>query len=69
MSTGVTMEFDALALFWALADWVESTNRCTPFSHALLYSIAAMSVMISVGGIYVWRRFIRSQPVVKVGVE
>lgn len=61
------MEFDAVALFMALADWSETANRCTPFSHALLYSIAAMSLMISAGGIYVWRRFIRSQSVVKVG--
>lgn len=34
---------------------------CTPQSHTFLYVFIASSSAIALGGVYVWRRFIRTQ--------
>lgn len=59
------MEFNGFTWFRVMSAWAESTNSCTPQSHGLMYSIMVMTVMMSIGGFYVWRRFIRTQPGMK----
>lgn len=49
-------------LFNSLMLWKKSTEMCSPESYALLYSIITSSVLISLAGVYVWMRFIRTQP-------
>jgi len=39
---------------------------CSLVSYSLVYAILAMSLVISAGGVYVWLRFVRTQPRVKV---
>ena len=45
-----------------LLQWKRSTQMCTPQSHALLYVLIASWVAISLGGIYLWRKVIRTKP-------
>ena len=45
-----------------LVTWHRSTYMCSPASHAFLYVLIASSTAIALGGVYVWRRFIRTQP-------
>lgn len=44
-----------------LIKWRQGTQMCTPHSHAFLYVLIASSSAIALGGVYVWRRFIRTQ--------
>lgn len=39
-------------------------HGCSLQAHALFYSTILMTVVISVGGFYVWRRFIKTKKVV-----
>lgn len=45
-----------------LVKWRRSTSMCSAPSQALLYVLIASSIAIALGGFYVWRRFIRTQP-------
>lgn len=63
------MEFDSITWFKVIAAWGKSTNSCSAESHVLMYSIVVMAVLISVGGVFVWRRFIRTQPATLVGIK
>jgi hypothetical protein len=59
------MGLDDIALFRAvrlLGSWRESTLSCSAESHFLLYGTVAIQLLIVVGGVYVWRRFIRTKP-------
>jgi hypothetical protein len=56
------MDFSDLAFFRVLRAFYRSTNTCSAESHALMYSVAASTVLIAVGGFYVWRRFIKTKP-------
>ena len=56
------MTLNDFAWFRVMGAWVRSTQSCSATSHALMYSIMASTVLISVGGVFVWRRFIRTQP-------
>lgn len=49
-------------LLSGLVRWQRSTQMCSPPSHAFLYVLIASSTAIALGGVYVWRRFIRTQP-------
>lgn len=51
-----------LAFGASITGWGRKAYSCSPESHALAYAIVAMALMISIGGVYVWRRFIRTQP-------
>lgn len=42
--------------------WGHKAYSCSPESHALVYAIMAMAVGISAGGVWVWKRHIRTQP-------
>jgi uncharacterized membrane protein YidH (DUF202 family) len=46
----------------AIGSWGRSTQSCSATSQALLYSIIVSSILISAVGVYVWLRFIRTQP-------
>lgn len=59
---GEIMNFDSLMFMFTGIN----AYSCGPAPHALLYSIMAMTVLIAAGGVYVWRRFIRTKPVVVV---
>lgn len=48
-----------------LIRWQRSTQMCSAPSHAFLYTFMASSTAIALGGVYVWRRFIRTQPISK----
>ena len=48
--------------FKILRAWYQSTESCSAYSHALMYAVLVSSVLIAVGGVFVWRRFIRTQP-------
>lgn len=48
--------FKVMRAFW------NSSASCSPYSHALMYSIFVTTILISVGGFFVWRRFIRMEP-------
>lgn len=39
---------------------------CSPITYSLVYAVLAASLAISAGGVYVWLRFVRTQPEVKV---
>lgn len=39
-----------------------SRHECSPESYALVYALVGMAIVISVGGIFVWRRYIRTRP-------
>ncbi len=45
-----------------LVKWHRSTSMCSARSQAFLYVLIASSIAIALGGFYVWRRFIRTQP-------
>lgn len=45
-----------------LVRWQRGTQMCSASSHAFLYVLFASSLAIAIGGVYVWRRFIRTQP-------
>lgn len=62
------MELFVMSLVQSIGSWGKSTQSCSATSHALLYSILFSSVLISAVGVYVWRRFIRTQPGVKACV-
>ena len=44
-----------------LIQWKRSTQMCTPASHAFLYVLLASWVAISLAGIYLWRKVIRTK--------
>jgi hypothetical protein len=46
----------------AITGWGARAYSCSPQSHALMYSIIAMAILMSFGGIFVYKRFIRTQP-------
>lgn len=54
---------DLLLRLKIVLDNLFDSKQCSGESHALLYAIFIMAVLISAGGVYVWRRFIRTQPV------
>lgn len=51
-------------LYWfrVMGAWLRNTESCSAVSHALIYSIMTVTVLISIAGFFVWRRFIRTQP-------
>lgn len=51
-----------MEFFTSLFSWAKSTQMCSPMSQTLLFSIILSSLLIAVGGVYVWRRYIRTQP-------
>lgn len=52
----------------SLFSWAKSTQMCSPMSQTLLFSIILSSLLIAVGGFYVWRRYIRTQPAPEAAV-
>ena len=44
-----------------LMNWKRSTQMCSPASHAYLYVLLASWVAISLAGIYLWRKVIRTK--------
>lgn len=46
----------------SIFSFAKTAQMCSPTSQYLLFSIIFSSLMISVGGIYVWRKYIRTQP-------
>jgi phosphate/sulfate permease len=62
------MGFDGFSWIRGIAAWGKSTNSCSAESHVLIYLIVVMALLISVGGVFVWRRFIRTQPAALVGI-
>ena len=60
---------DILVWFKIISDGIDDLvgggfHGCSLASHALFYSTILMTFMISVGGFYVWRRYIRTQPII-----
>lgn len=45
-----------------LVRWHRSTYMCSAPSHAFLYVLIASSIAIALGGVHVWRRYVRTQP-------
>ncbi len=60
---------DLLDGFRFISRFLLASRECSAASHALLYSILVTAVAISLGGIYVWRRFIRNQPTMKMELK
>lgn len=50
------------SLYTWLTGWGKETYSCSAESHTFAYTLLIMSVIFSTGGVYVWRRFIRTQP-------
>ena len=66
------MVLDDIAVFRAvrvLSSWKDSTLSCSAESHFLLYGTVLIQLLIVVGGVYVWRRYIRTKPKPAVAVD
>ncbi len=49
-------------LFNYMGVWGKGAQTCGPQSHAFVYVLLCVSLVIAAGGVFVWFRFIKSKP-------
>jgi hypothetical protein len=63
------MDLISIPFYNFFVNFFRTSERCSAESHTLIYLIMGSSLLITCIGVYVWLRFIRTQPGVKVGAQ
>jgi hypothetical protein len=60
---GAGMDFEGLIWFHVMWCWFGLSARCHAIPTGLMYAIPTITGLLSIGGVFVWRRFIKTRPI------